>query len=139
MAKSHHQNKLASSSEGGVMVEHNVAIDDSLLPNADELKRLKVIDPTIIQWMKERAELEQNARIGFNKGQLQLADYNLRKTHKFNFTALVFSFILFLSIISAICLFCNKGTFCYRYYFWRGCNCNCCCLFYKSGNQVKIV
>lgn len=36
--------------------------DDSLLPDATEIQKLSAIDPNIIQWLKERAEKEQEFR-----------------------------------------------------------------------------
>ena len=109
MAKQQQQNKLAKTNRGEYMVEQNFAIDDSLLPSANELEKLKDIDPTIIQWLKDRAEIEQNARIGFNNTQLKLTEYNLHKTHSFNYTALIFSFILFLSILGLSAYFIING------------------------------
>jgi len=109
MAKQQQQNKLAKTNHGEYMVEQHFAIDDSLLPSSNELEKLKKIDPSIVQWIKERAEIEQNARIGFNNTQLKLTEYNLHKTHRFNYTALIFSFILFLSILGLSAYFIING------------------------------
>ena len=38
------------------MLEQNVAIDDNLLPSAIELEKLKEVDPSIIQWIMNRAD-----------------------------------------------------------------------------------
>jgi len=36
--------------------------DDNLLPDASEIKKLSELDPNIVQWLKERAEKEQDFR-----------------------------------------------------------------------------
>jgi uncharacterized membrane protein len=91
---------MAKNNRGELMLEQNLAIDDSLLPSAIELEHLKEVDPKIIDWILQRTEIEQNARIEFNKKQVELAAYNLKKTHRFNFTALFYAFILFLAVLS---------------------------------------
>lgn len=72
MTKRAEQNKI-SSTGNGVALEHNTVYDDSLLPAADELCKLHALDPTIISWIKERTEKEQDARIDFNKRRPTLA------------------------------------------------------------------
>lgn len=67
MAKQSHQNRLAKARNGEIMVEQNMAYDDSLLPNAEELQKLQEIDGAIVPWIMQRTEVEQNARIEFNK------------------------------------------------------------------------
>ncbi|MDE6577944.1 MAG: hypothetical protein K2J82_03285 [Muribaculaceae bacterium] len=71
MGKKAEQNKL-SSGDGGVLVEHNTMYDDNLLPSAEELAKLNAIDPSIIPWIQKRTEIEQEARIEFNKKRLKL-------------------------------------------------------------------
>ena len=62
--------------------EQHFSIDDSLLPEAKELAKLKEIDPNIVDWIKERAEKEQNARHEFNNRKISL----IEKEAKRNFT-----------------------------------------------------
>jgi len=87
------------------MLEQHDYVDDSLLPSAFELEKLKEIDPSIIEWILKRAEKEQDIRLEFNTKGISLAEYNLRKTHRFNFTALAFGFILFLVILGLSAFF----------------------------------
>ena len=91
------------------MVEQNVAIDDNLLPSAEELSKLKEVDPTIIDWIKKRTEIEQDARHQFNREQMAIHTYSVKKTHKFNLLSLMFGFFLFISIIAASSFFVFKG------------------------------
>jgi uncharacterized membrane protein len=86
-----------------------MAIDDSLLPSAAELERLKAIDPGIVSWIMERAEQEQNSRLQWNKVQSEIMIFDVKKSHRFNFTALVFTFILFLFILSSAVFCIIKG------------------------------
>lgn len=72
MGRKAEQNKI-SSGTNGVMVEHNAVYDDNLLPAADELAKLHAIDPDIVPWIKSRTEIEQEARIDFNKNRVRLA------------------------------------------------------------------
>jgi len=72
MGRKAEQNKI-SSGTNGVMVEHNAVYDDNLLPAADELAKLHTIDPDIVPWIKNRTEIEQEARIDFNKNRIKLA------------------------------------------------------------------
>lgn len=72
MTKRAEQNKI-SSTANGVALEHNTVYDDNLLPAADELAKLNALDPGIVQWVKRRTEIEQNARIKFNLRRTALA------------------------------------------------------------------
>lgn len=72
MARKIEQNKITQD-ESGVSLEHHAAYDDNLLPSAEELAKLKTIDPGIISWMMKRTEKEQDARIEFNRKRMSLA------------------------------------------------------------------
>ncbi len=99
MAKQSHQNRLAKARNGEIMVEQNMAYDDSLLPNAEELQKLQEIDGAIVPWIMQRTEVEQNARIEFNKDRIRLSEYDLKRTHGFNFTALTYGFCIFVAVM----------------------------------------
>lgn len=109
MAKLQHNNKLARNQRGEAIVEQNVSIDDSLLPNAIELEKLKEIDPSIVPWITARAEQEQNARLAWNKAQSDMMGSDIKNIHCFNFTALILAFILFIAIVGASVFFILKG------------------------------
>ena len=72
MAKKAAQNTLQSK-EGGMVLQQQVISDDSLLPSASELEKLKSVSPEIIPWILKRTEMEQDARIEFNKDRMKLA------------------------------------------------------------------
>lgn len=99
MAKQQQQNKLQQNNKGELLVEQNVAIDDSLLPSALELEKLKEVDPAIIPWVMRRTEIEQDARIENNKEILKINKIRIVGINRFNFTALILSFTLFVLLI----------------------------------------
>jgi len=109
MAKQQQQNKLSKSNGGDLCLEQNVAIDDSLLPSALELEKLKEVDPSIIPWIMQRTEIEQNARIEHNKEIVELNRINLYKTHGFNKLSLVLGFLLFIVTLLLAAYFVYAG------------------------------
>ena len=70
MGKQAKQTKI-SLERGVVKAEENTVLDNSLLPMADELERLVSINKELLPWMQKRAEIEQDARIDFNKNRMQ--------------------------------------------------------------------
>lgn len=96
MSKHAQQNKVSRHNNGVTTLEHNTIVEDSLLPPAEELKKLEDISPGIIEWIKNRTVTEQDARIEFNKDRVRLAKYDLERSHQFNFRSLMFGFILLL-------------------------------------------
>lgn len=90
MTKRAEQNKI-SSTANGVALEHNTVYDDNLLPAADELAKLNALDPGIVQWVKQRTEIEQNARIKFNLRRTALA------FREINYSA-------FISLVGILCV-----------------------------------
>ena len=99
MAKQAHQNKLSSQKDGFV-VEHHSVYDDSLLPTADELARLKEINPDIVTWIMERSSLEQEARHSENKERLKIYKFEFRGERRYNISALIFAFVVIIAGLS---------------------------------------
>lgn len=98
MVKKAEQNKLTSGN--GVSLEHHVIEDDTLLPSADELMKLNDISPGIVEWIMNRAEIEQNARIEFNKQRVEITKKEVMHIHRYNTIALCMAFILAVSFLS---------------------------------------
>lgn len=79
----------------GVVGGHfEVELDDSLLPDAQEIAKLSEIDPNIIHWLKERAEKEQEFRQKAYMERIKLIKDNERGNRWINYLGLFFSFIL---------------------------------------------
>lgn len=88
MTKRAEQNKI-SSTPNGVALEHNTVYDDNLLPAADELCKLNALDPDIVPWVKNRTEIEQNARIKFNLRRTALAFREINYSAFLTFAGLI--------------------------------------------------
>jgi len=99
MAKQAHQNKISSQKDGFV-VEHHSVYDDSLLPSAEELSKLKEINPDIVGWIMERASIEQEARHSQNKERLNIYKYEFRGIRRYNISALIFAFVIIIAGLS---------------------------------------
>jgi len=108
MTKQAQQNKLKQQN-GLTTLEQNTIVDDSLLPPAEELAKLKELDPDIITWIKERTEKEQDARIRFNDARIDLVKKDVTETHSYNKRALSFALIVILSgMFFSVFLICQK-------------------------------
>ena len=105
MGKGALQNKAHINKSSNIAtMEQNIVVDDSLLPTAEELERLKQIDPDIMEWMKERCVIEQNAKIEFTKERISIAKKDVSWFHFNNLMSMIFVFLiaiagLFLSYI----------------------------------------
>ncbi|MCM1301943.1 MAG: hypothetical protein NC226_09500 [Bacteroides cellulosilyticus] len=96
MGKKAEQNKI-SSGANGISVEHNAVYDDNLLPATDELAKLHAIDPDIVNWIKDRTIIEQDARIDFNNKRIAIA------SREVNLSAILTggALLLYILVISA--------------------------------------
>lgn len=93
MSRKAEQNKLTTGTNG-VQLEHNTVYDDNLLPAAEELAKLHALDDTIVPWVKERTEVEQDGRIWFNKKRLKLAGREINFAGFSTILGLVLVFLL---------------------------------------------
>ena len=91
-AKQAHQKKL-STQQGGIVIEQHSVYDDSLLPPADELAKLKAINPAIVDWIMERTTFEQEER-------LKIAKFEFRGQRRYNISSLIFAFAVIIAGLS---------------------------------------
>jgi len=96
MSKQAHQKKITTQNSGLIFEQHSV-YDYSLLPSADELAKLKDINPDFIAWIMERASLEQETRISQSKERLSIQKSELRGTRRYNMSALIFAFVVIIA------------------------------------------
>ena len=89
----------------GVAIEQNTIVDDSLLPSAEELEKLKQVEPTIIEWILRRTEKEQDIRLQYNIENIKLAHKDIGITR----TALWLAFILAIATLSLAAFFIYYG------------------------------
>lgn len=99
MGKKAERNTLLHQS--GVAIEQTSVYDDSLLPPAEELSRLKEIDPNCIEWIKRRTEIEQEARIRFNENKIELMRKDMNQVTAQNIICILVAFFI---IMAGICL-----------------------------------
>ncbi|MBX2907247.1 MAG: hypothetical protein KF744_14475 [Taibaiella sp.] len=79
----------------GRQIEHTETVDDNLLPEAAEIERLHKMDPTILEWLKCRAEKEQDWRHEYHDYRADLIHDNERNNRLLNTLGLIFAFIIF--------------------------------------------
>lgn len=76
-------------------VEHTEEIDDNLLPDAEEIAKLANIDPTILTWLKSRAEKEQDFRHSFASSRIKLTnDYEQRQHNTLRIGLLIYGLLV---------------------------------------------
>jgi uncharacterized membrane protein len=83
-----HTRVVANKNQGAI--EQQTIVDDNLLPSAEELAKLKEVDPSIIDWILQRSEKEQDTRLSFNMERLELA----KSEHKLVKLSLWIAFVL---------------------------------------------
>ena len=103
------QTNLQHKDAVGHEIEHTQTIDDNLLPDAAEIAKLHALDPTIIDWLKERATKEQDFRHSFNNRRADLIHKNEASNRTLNMTGLVFAFLLFAGGMVFSCYLIQKG------------------------------
>ena len=54
--------------------EHQENYEESILPDASELLKLKEVDPNLVPWLISRIEKEQDSRLSFNERQVSLLE-----------------------------------------------------------------
>ncbi|WP_158991431.1 hypothetical protein [Mucilaginibacter sp. L196] len=89
-------NHLQTHQGRGVAYEQSESYDDSLLPDANELAKLKELDPNIIEWIKERTAKEQDARISFNNRKMALIEGSTTKSFALDIITLIVVVIIIL-------------------------------------------
>ena len=77
-----------------VSYEQHESSDDNLLPDSTELSRLKALDPLVIDWIKERAEKEQDARLDFNTRKLALIERGQKMAFRIDLIAILCAFVI---------------------------------------------
>jgi len=104
--KSVKQTQLLNKGKDAVQMEHHEVFDDNLLPDAEELAKLKVLDDDIINWLKARAEQEQAARIRFNDSKTDIVKKGQKNLFRTDLLSLFFGFIIMLTgMFSTLFLF----------------------------------
>jgi len=93
----------------GHSYEHHESYDDSLLPDAAELSKLKELDPTIIDWIKLRAEKEQDNRLEFNSKKISLIEKNTQRGFRIDVYTVTCALVVILSGMGLSCFLIHSG------------------------------
>ena len=100
MSKAAQHNKVQMRNSGAV-VEQKTVIEDSFLPSAEELYKLKEVKPELVDWIMERAAKEQDARHDFNRARVRLANKEMNGTIWINILCILFAFLIIIAGILA--------------------------------------
>jgi uncharacterized membrane protein len=79
----------------GHQIEHSETVDDNLLPDAIEIQRLHQIDPNILDWLKCRAEKEQDFRHKAYNDKMAVLHKNEGNNRTLNTMGLIAAFLIF--------------------------------------------
>jgi len=90
-------NHLQTHQGRGATFEQSESYDDSLLPDAEELCKLKELDSNIIEWIKERTAKEQDARISFNNRKMTLLEGSTKKAFSIDVMTLIIVFLIIIA------------------------------------------
>lgn len=97
----HHRNTRGMAVNKGqgnqVQFEHQESFDDSLLPEAVELEKLKALDPDIMNWIKSRTEKEQDSRHDFNNRKMTLLEKESGRGYSLDVFSMVCALLIILS------------------------------------------
>lgn len=78
-------------------LQHQVEIDDSPLPSPEELERYHSLDPTLMEWLKNRADKEQDARLKIYQVDADLRLGAQNKRYRVDVYTLTLAFLIILS------------------------------------------
>ena len=70
------KNKLSKSREVTTIEQ---SYEESILPSADELEKLQILDSSILPWIKDRTDSEQNHRHGVDRAHVKIVSDNNRR------------------------------------------------------------
>lgn len=90
----HRKEIRAAQNKDVARLEHTEVFDDNLLPDASEIEKLHAIDPDILQWLKSRAEKEQDFRHNSFDKRVQITENHNKREHNTTRMALMIYFFL---------------------------------------------
>lgn len=93
----------------GTSFIHHESIDDSLLPDSQELSKLKELDPYVIDWVKERTAKEQDARLEFNSRKMSLLEESSKRTYKIDIFTISCAFLIIMAGMAYSYFLLEKG------------------------------
>ncbi len=95
--KSTKQVQLRDHRGHGYHSENTEVFDDNLLPDAAEITALHALDPNILQWLKERAEKEQEFRHQVFSKRTDILEQDVKGTQSLNKMGMTYAFLIIMS------------------------------------------
>jgi hypothetical protein len=96
MAKKNHRQSIAK--QGNNQVIHtSYEEDDNMMPAPDLLLNYQQLDPSFIEWFKNRSDVEQKARIKFNDDRIKLAKSTNSKLFTIDMCSIFVSAVIILA------------------------------------------
>lgn len=92
-----------------LLKQHTIIDETAFLPPASELAEYKKVDEKAIEWIKERAEKEQEARIKFNESRVRLAEKELTGRNTTAYISIIAIIIIVILFIGFAFYLVNKG------------------------------
>ena len=91
------QTSVQHKNGNGYQQEHTEVFDDNLLPDASEIEQLHRIDPGILDWLKTRAEKEQDFRHAAFNHRTNILESDVKGSIRINTMGTIFAFIIIMS------------------------------------------
>ncbi|MBA2612542.1 MAG: hypothetical protein H0U95_11260 [Bacteroidetes bacterium] len=93
----------------GTSFEQHESFDDSLLPDATELAKLKELDPEIIHWIKARTEKEQDGRLDFNSRKMSILESGTKRSYRVDIYTISCAFVIIVLGMGFSCFLIDRG------------------------------
>lgn len=90
-------------------LQHQFEIDDSPLPSPQELEHYQRIDPTLMEWLKSRADKEQDARLKIYQVDADLRLGAQKKRYRVDILTLMLAFFIIISGMVSSAFLLTKG------------------------------
>ena len=91
------QTHVQHSNGKGVQQEQTEIFDDNLLPDATEIQALHELDPNILDWLKERAKVEQEFRHQAHNKRTAIIEKNVTSENTLNILGVTFAFLIIMA------------------------------------------
>lgn len=95
--RSQKQVRVQSHQGSGFEHENTEVFDDNLLPDASEISALSQIDPEILNWLKVRAEKEQDFRHENFKKRTEILEADVKGNQALNKMGMTYAFLIIMS------------------------------------------
>ncbi len=107
--RSQRQVRVQDNRGTGFQHENTEVFDDNLLPEASEISALSEIDPNILEWLKARAEKEQDFRHEHYRERTEIVKCDVKGTQRLNMVGMIFAFLIIIGGMGISALLISTG------------------------------